>query len=88
MSADLDSRLTSRMVLDARYDVYCGVHFDVERAAVEAVAAAYLRRVFAIRPEEATPVQRAAAEEWTLDERHWSESMDGVIPLHRCGDHG
>ncbi len=80
--------MTSQMVLDPRNKVYCGVHFDVECAAVEAARAAYLRGTFGLEPDQATPIQHAEAEEWALDERNWREGMAGVIPLHHCGDHG
>lgn len=80
--------MITRMTLDPRYPVYCGVHFDVEREAVEAALAAYLRRAFGVGQDGATAAQIAEAEAWALDERNWSERMAGVIPLHRCGDHG
>ena len=75
----------NRMVFDARYQVYCGFHLDVEAAAVHQARREYLRETFGVSADEATEAQLAEAEEWTLDEANWSAEMDGVIPLHRCG---
>lgn len=77
----------ARLVFDPKYQVFCGFHFDIEATAVDRARTAYLTDRLGVEPGRATAAQIAEAAAWAEEEENWTEAMEGVIPLHRCGGH-